>query len=128
MAASGKIQNYCGDQLDVNAKWARLNGCGNCNEQSAVAFVYLRDLLKVRPLDWMAYSTGDLVGSHVFVVVGRTDGTPMADNSSITTSDINSWNESAVMCEAYEGEVYDYPTMKGLLHVKADLKLRYRLV
>src|SRR6185295_12009695 len=29
--------------LRANAEWARLYGCGNCGEQSALAFVYLEN-------------------------------------------------------------------------------------
>ena len=127
MAKTGKIRNYWGDQIDVSARWAGSSGCGNCNEQSTIAFVYLRDVLKVRPLDWMAYNGASLIGSHAFVIVGRTEGLPTADNSPVSASDLNGWNATTVMCDAYAGEVYDYPTLKEKLHTKKDLLLRYRL-
>src|SRR5438105_29150 len=45
-------------------------GCGNCGEQAAVAFMYLKDA-GVRPLDLMAYQDP---GDHAFVVIGRVEG------------------------------------------------------
>ena len=52
--------------LRIWAAKAESAGCGNCGEQSAIAFVHLMDL-KVRPLDYMIRTNKD----HAFVVIGR---------------------------------------------------------
>ena len=78
--------------VDTWAYWARHYGCGNCGEQSALAFVQLRDMWKARPLDWM--QVGDW--KHGFVVIGRASGTIAAS--------IRTWNPEAVICDPWRGE------------------------
>ena len=68
--------------------------CGNCQEQSAVAFTYLLDR-GVRPIDWMALQDP---GDHAFVVVGR--------HSRTFETDPSSWGASAVVCDPWYGSVY----------------------
>ena len=81
-----------GDYVDVMASWARLFGCGNCGPHSAVAFVYLRDELKVLPLDWMMYNNFQ----HAFVIVGR--------RSDTEAEDFTTWNRDAAICDPWRGE------------------------
>lgn len=69
---------------------AERNGCGNCGEQSASAWVFLWKK-GVRPLDWMHFTNGD----HAFVVVGRANGSNVNDPSS--------WGATAVVCDPWEG-------------------------
>ncbi len=78
--------------VDTWAAHARDMGCGNCGEQSALAFVQLRDVWRVSPLDWMQ------VGGwkHGFVVIGR-----IAEATD--ASRIETWNSEAVVCDPWKG-------------------------
>ena len=78
--------------VDTWAYWAASNGCGNCGEQSAIAFVYLREKFKAFPIDWMQIGSF----SHGFVILGRLSVTNPADSST--------WNQEAVICDPYYGE------------------------
>jgi len=73
---------------------AEENGCGNCGEQSAVAFVYLLDH-RVRPIDWMALQKP---GDHNFVVIGRVSGSD--------DTDPGTWGPAAIVCDPWKGKVY----------------------
>lgn len=111
------------DQLDESAFWARTLGCGNCGEYSALAFVYLRDVLKVRPLDWMEYGNF----THAFVIVGRDSGTaPTADDEAFEAPAIGKWNDSLVMCDAYYNKVLDYGQAVRVLGLKRNFRLLHR--
>jgi len=63
-----------------------------CGPHSAVAFVYLRDELKVLPLDWMMYNNFQ----HAFVIVGR--------RSDTEAEDFTTWNRDAAICDPWRGE------------------------
>lgn len=77
--------------VETWADWTRHYGCGNCGEQSALAFVHLRDVLRVLPLDWMQIDSF----SHAFVVLGRIG---------VTNPEVSStWNNEAVVCDPWEG-------------------------
>lgn len=80
--------------VDTWAYWAGGYGCGNCGEHSAMAFVYLRDRLRVFPLDWMQINRWE----HGFVVIGRAGVTNPADSST--------WNGEAVVCDPYKNECW----------------------
>jgi hypothetical protein len=111
------------DQLDESASWARLMGCGNCGEYSALAFVYLRDVLKVRPLDWMEYGNF----THAFVIIGRESGTaPNHDDEPFEYDAIGHWNDSIVMCDAYYGRVLDYSHIVLSLGRQRKFRLLHR--
>lgn len=84
------------EQLELLANWAKHYGCGNCMEQSAMAFVCLRDQYHVAPLDWMAYDPKGNTFAHAFVIVGR--------DASTDPSDAKTWNKEAVLCDPYNGE------------------------
>lgn len=72
---------------------AESTGCGNCGEQSAAAFVYLRDR-GVRPLDFMHFINHD----HAFVVLNRLKE---SDESKPLT-----WGDAAVVCDPWKGRSY----------------------
>jgi hypothetical protein len=111
------------DQLESSASWAKLMGCGNCGEYSALAFVYLRDVLKVKPLDWMEYNNMQ----HAFVIVGRDSGcSPVSPNETFGPSAIGKWNDSTIMCDAYYGKVLDYSHLVRELGNRNRLRLLYR--
>ena len=73
------LRHSGGDQkkamMETWAYWATTYGCGNCGEQSAMAFVHLRDIWKVHPIDWM--QVGNF--SHAFAVLGRIGATNPAN-------------------------------------------------
>lgn len=79
------------EYVDVMASKARQFGCGNCGPHSAVAFVYLRDQMKVSPLDWMMYNNFQ----HAFVIVGR--------RSDTSAGDFTTWNRDAAICDPWRG-------------------------
>jgi hypothetical protein len=91
---------------------ARDLGCGNCGEQAAVAFVYLKDA-GVRPLDYMVYKEP---GDHAFVVIGR------AANS--VESDYTTWGDDAVVCDPWGGNAFPAAEIPANLYVGLGLKLR----
>jgi hypothetical protein len=76
--------------VETWAAHAKALGCGNCGEQSALAFVQLRDVWKVSPLDWMQVGNW----SHGFVVIGRIATTNPAK--------IETWNPEAVVCDPWK--------------------------
>ncbi len=85
-------------QAEYAASAAAHYGCGNCNEQAALAFIYLRDK-GIFPIDWVDkenFLPG--FGGHSFVVIGRESG-------KIKPAD---WGESAVICDPH-GEETAYP-------------------
>lgn len=76
------------------ASAAALYGCGNCDEQAALAFIYLRDR-GVFPLDWIDKANVVLkFGGHSFVVIGRLKG-------KINPAD---WGPDAVICDPHGEE------------------------
>ena len=76
-----------------SAAIAEAAGCGNCGEQSAIAFVYLRDR-GVRPLEYMHFKNHD----HAFVALNRPKG---SDESKPGT-----WGIDAVVCDPWKGSAY----------------------
>lgn len=68
-------------------------GCGNCDEQAALAFIFLRDK-GVFPIDWvdMLGLAGGKLGGHSFVVIGRV-------KKAIKPAD---WGPTAVVCDPHE--------------------------
>ncbi len=99
--------------VDTWASHARQMGCGNCGEQSALAFVTLRDFWKVSPLDWMQVGNW----KHGFVVIGRVSAT--------NASDVGTWNSEAVVCDPWRGFARPAPDARYL--VGEPIKVIYRL-
>jgi hypothetical protein len=73
------------DKIRITAEWASEHHCGNCEENSAIAFIFLWDL-GVRPLDWMKLSK-----DHLFVVIGRAGD----------ENDWKTWGPVAVICDPW---------------------------
>jgi hypothetical protein len=99
-------------KIETWANWAASYGCGNCGEQSAVAFVQLRDIWKIFPIDFM--QTNDL--SHAFVVLGRIGITNPAAMAT--------WNAEAVVCDPYYGEAIEAASCARLRGKKIQLIYR----
>lgn len=75
----------------VPALAAKACSIGNCQAQSALAFLYLAHS-QVVPLELMS------VGSdHVFVVIGRTKG---------KITNYTEWNQDAIICDAWSNNYY----------------------
>jgi hypothetical protein len=72
--------------LEKSADGAELYGCGNCGEQSAIAFMYLKRQ-GTFPLDWMEVNNYE----HAFVIIGRA---PKSDTRNHAT-----WGTDAVICD-----------------------------
>jgi hypothetical protein len=83
------------DYIYGAAAIAQLYGCGNCAEQSAIAFRFL-DQHRIKPLDYMQRANGD----HAFVVIGRAAGSDEAEYSA-------AWGPAAVVCDPWKGEAYE---------------------
>ena len=78
--------------IEKTAAAAEAYGCGNCGEQSAIAFVYLRRQ-KTFPLDWMEVNDYE----HAFVIIGRKRGSD--------TTDARTWGDEAVVCDPWRDVV-----------------------
>ena len=78
--------------LEKSAEAAQAYGCGNCGEQSAIAFVYLRQQ-KTFPLDWMEVNDYE----HAFVIIGRRRGSDPANYAT--------WGDEAVVCDPWRDVV-----------------------
>ncbi len=78
--------------LEKSAEAAQAYGCGNCGEQSAIAFVYLRQL-KTFPIDWMQVNDYE----HAFVIIGRALGSE--------PTDYLTWGPDAVVCDPWRDVV-----------------------
>ena len=74
------------------AENAERYGGGNCGEQSAVAYIFLRRRA-VFPIDWVQFKDKD----HAFVIIGRSSAGAYAPE------DIpqQPWFQDAVICDAY---------------------------
>jgi hypothetical protein len=66
------------------------NGCGNCGEQAAIAFEFLRSR-GVSPVDYMNLYNADGRAVHSFVVIDFSDG-----------GDSCSWGADAVICDPWD--------------------------
>lgn len=78
--------------LEKSAEAAQAYGCGNCGEQSAIAFVYLRQQ-NIFPLDWMEVDGY----KHAFVIIGRRSGSD--------TENWATWGSEAVICDPWRDVV-----------------------
>lgn len=78
--------------LEKSAQGAELYGCGNCGEQSAIAYMYLKQQ-KTFPLDWMEVNNYQ----HAFVIIGRA---PRSDTRNAAT-----WGDDAIICDPWRDVV-----------------------
>lgn len=81
------------DDLFKRAVLATVGGCGNCGEQSAVAFVFLFDR-RVSPIHYML--KGD--GSHAFIAIGV--------DSRANEMNPSTWGKGAVVCDPWNNVAY----------------------
>lgn len=80
--------------LQDMARKAEAAGCGNCGEQAAIAFMYLRRK-GIRPLDYMSLKRP---GDHAFVVIGR--------KKKSQATNPKSWGGLAAVCDPWMRKQY----------------------
>lgn len=80
------------EQIEAMAAAAEANGCGNCGEQAAVAFMFLKRW-PIAPIDYVHLKDKD----HDFVVIGATDS---------SSPYLTDWGLDAVVCDPWDGKVY----------------------
>lgn len=103
---------------EFTASAAAHYGCGNCDEQAALAFIYLRDK-GVFPIDWvdkLGVAGGGLFG-HSFVVIGRVA-------KALKPAD---WGPTAVICDPHENATAFPATQFEQYWPGATLKGKLRL-
>lgn len=76
------------DTFRIRANLAKKYGCGNCGENSILAFMFLYDM-GIRPIDRMSL---DEASDHAFVVIGRQNADP---------NDWENWGPAAVICDSW---------------------------
>ena len=86
-----RIGNTKEKAMRLVAERAARAGCGNCAEQSALAFVYLEGI-GLKPLEWMAFENGN----HGYVVIDREPG-------KVAVAD---WGPDAVISDPWLGKWY----------------------
>ncbi len=102
LMAAGAFYKLVTDIRTV-ANSALSKGCGNCGEQAAIAFMMLVDK-RVEPIDYMfCAGEGD---DHVFVVIGRREGSDVRKYSAQT------WGPDAVVCDPWMGLAYSCSEMQ----------------
>jgi hypothetical protein len=82
------------NKVDVRAWLAKEHGAGNCGEQSALAFVYLRER-GVFPLDWCQFLKPHR--DHAFVILNA--------KAEIRSNNFSEWSKGAVLCDPWGGRV-----------------------
>jgi len=78
---------------------------GNCGEYAAVAFMFLREIRRVKRLDYMLFARP---GDHTWVVIGR------ALDSDF--SDYKTWGNAAVVCDPWAGVAFHGSQLPRKLH------------
>ncbi len=92
-------------QIRLIAQFAKKAKVGNCGEHACVALTYLRDMHRVKRLDYMQYGKG---GDHAWVVIGRAEGS--------VTGDYKTWGANAVVCDAWDDAVFPGSQVPGKLY------------
>ena len=85
--SAGRKLNWL-EEFRIKANRATQTGCGNCDEHSILAFMFLYDM-QVRPLDRMYSGDRD----HAFVVIGRKEGSD--------ANDPKTWGDEACICDPW---------------------------
>lgn len=91
--------------IQVKARAAIKHKAGNCEEQAAVAFNYLRG--KVSPLELVNAVDDEALGiNHQFVVIGR-EG---------KSTDPTKFGPNAVICDPWDGKAYPASEFRQKMH------------
>ena len=102
------------EQIAVMAEMAEANGCGNCGEQAAVAFMFLKRW-PIAPIDYVHLKNKD----HDFVVIGATDS---------SSPYITDWGVNAVICDPWDGKAYPIKDIYERMYNNGDrVESMYRI-
>lgn len=82
-------------KIRLIAHYAEVDKVGNCGECASVAFMFLAQIQRYRPLAWMGFLDP---GDHAWVVLGR------ARNS--VSADYRTWGPTAVVCDPWGGMAF----------------------
>jgi hypothetical protein len=104
--------------MEVWAEKARQYGAGNCGEQSALAFSYLKRK-SVATIDWAHFASRD----HAFVLINRP--------ASLLGSELEANLHQVILCDPYYGKTgpltqfpdYNVRVIKSLLHFENGVVL-----
>jgi hypothetical protein len=102
------------DYLRMTSEIFKATGCGNCGEQTSIAFMALYDS-GIRPIDYMNVANGD----HAFVMIGRNEG---------EAHDVAKWGTHAVVCDPWYGKAYFANEVFEMLGRSATFSLFHREV
>jgi hypothetical protein len=89
--------------LSLRAQLAQYIGVGNCHEQAAVAFEYLRTTGRETGLACVAFPKHN----HVFVVLGLPAKPPDNDTYQYGAGPPANWGDSAVVCDPWYHEWFE---------------------
>ena len=91
--------NSIKSELERLADRARKMGCGNCDEQSAVAYMILKTK-GVKPLDWVKLKD---CGDHAFVLIGmpHKNLVTKGNRHDFVQEDLKEWGSRVVVCDAW---------------------------
>jgi hypothetical protein len=104
--------------MQVWAEKAKKFGAGNCGEQSALAFYYLRSK-GIEPLDWAHFTNRD----HAFVLINRP--------KTLVRGELRKNLGQVILCDAYydkKGPLTQFPdynidVIESLLHCEDGVTL-----
>jgi hypothetical protein len=90
-AGGAKFANWH-DAVAENSRLGRLHGCGNCGEQSAIAYMFFFNN-SMKPIDWITVNRAD----HQFTLLGCATG---------AGSYHWKWGPRCVVVDPWNGECY----------------------
>jgi hypothetical protein len=94
------------EDIEITAQAAADSGRGNCDEMSALAYLFLRSTV-IRPIDLVCTNANSEEDQHQFVVIGRGGTDPLDDPGS--------WSEGAAICDVWDQAVYEPAALKTRL-------------
>lgn len=97
--------------IEIVATVAKKYKMGNCGEQTAVAYTYLKNEKNLRKIDYLMLVNGD----HVFAVIGKD---PLVD-----VNDIPNWGKAAVVCEPWGKRYFPAEQLSEQLNKIAETPL-----
>lgn len=96
------VKSYNLGYVESMASSARQMGAGNCGEQAALAFQFLRNK-GIRPLDYCRYQNSD----HAFVI--------LRSIQKITPTNFAEWSVDAVLCDPW----YNRAEIAGMMATRS---------
>jgi hypothetical protein len=93
-------------EVFLRAQVAKFRLCGNCTEQSAIAFDYLYHQRNERGMAWVSFPNHD----HMFTVLGLQVQPPKQEVFRIGFGPPASWSATAVVCDPWYQEWFAVAT------------------